>query len=122
MDNAFTNHYLFYIKKNKKLNLELSFKKNLNKFCYLFKFKEIQYSTNFSYLSNKYILTDETIFLDFLGQIYTFLYYSIPKSQGFELSYRLINDNKLKILFQKTNCPNKGRFSFKKNRKSTIFI
>ena len=122
MDNAFTNHYLSYIKKNKKLNLELSFIKNLKKFCYLFKFKEIQYSTNFSYLSNKYILTDETIFLDFLGQIYTFLYYSIPKSQGFELSYRLINDNKLKILFQKTNCPNKGGFRFKKNRKSTIFI
>ena len=60
--------------------------------------------------------------MDFLGQIYTFLYYSVPKSQGFELSYSLINDNKLKILFQKTNCPEKGWYRHKKLRKNSLFI
>ena len=108
-------------KKIKKLNLELSFQKYLKKFSYLFKFKNISFSTDFSYLSNKYILTDESIFFDFLGQIYSFLFHIIPKSQGFEISYSIINDNKLKILFQKISKRKKG-YRHKKPRKSNLFI
>ena len=115
--NIYSDHYLTYVNKNKKLNLEFLFHKHLNKFSYLFKFKGIQYCTDFSYLSDKYILTDETIFMDFLGQIYSFLYYVVPKSQGFELSYSLINENKIKIMFQKTNCSKKGGYRLKKSRK-----
>ena len=121
-DNIYSDNNLSLIKKNKKLNLELSFNKHLNKFSYLFNFKNIQYCNDFSYLSDKYILTDETLFFDFLGQIYSFLYYIVPKSQGFELSYSIINDNKLKILFQKTNHPNKGGYKLKKHRKNNLFI
>ena len=108
--------------KNKKINLEFSFQKNLNKFSYLLNFKNIQFCNDFSYLSDKCIITDETLFFDFLGQIYSFLYYVVPKSQGFELSYSLIGNNKLKILFQKTNCPNKGGYRNKKLRKSKLFL
>ena len=115
--NIYSDHYLTYVNKNKKLNLEFLFYKHLNKFSYLFQFKGIQYCTDFSYLSDKYILTDETVFMDFLGQIYSFLYYVVPKSQGFELSYNLINENKMKIMFQKTNCIKKGRYRLRKSRK-----
>jgi CheY-like chemotaxis protein len=115
------NQYFAQIKKIKKLNLELSFQKYLKKFSYLFKFKNISFSTDFSYLSNKYILTDESIFFDFLGQIYSFLFHIIPKSQGFEISYSIINDNKLKILFQKISKSKKG-YRNKKPRKSNLFI
>ena len=86
----YRDNYLTDLNKNKKLNLELSFYKNLYKFSYLFEFKNIQYCSDFSYLSDKYILTDESIFMDFIGQIYSFLYYVVPKSQGFEVSYNLI--------------------------------
>ena len=99
----------------------MSFQKYLKKFSYLFKFKNISFSTDFSYLSNKYILTDESIFFDFLGQIYSFLFHIIPKSQGFEISYSIINDNKLKILFQKISKSKKG-YRHKKPRKSNLFI
>ena len=115
------NQYLTKIKKIKKLNLELSFQKYLKKFSYLFKFKNISFSTDFSYLSNKYILTDESIFFDFLGQIYSFLFHIIPKSQGFEITYSIINDNKIKILFQKISKTKKG-YRHKKPRKSNLFI
>ena len=115
--NIYSDHYLTYVNKNKKLNLEFLFYKHLIKFSYLFKFKGIQYCTDFSYLSDKYILTDETVFMDFLGQIYSFLYYVVPKSQGFELSYSLINETKMKIMFQKTNCIKKGGYRLKKSRK-----
>ena len=108
--------------KNTKINLEFSFQKNLNKFSYLFNFKNIHYCNDFSYLSDKYIITDETLFFDFLGQIYSFLYYVVPKSKGFELSYSLIGNDKLKILFQKTNCQNKGGLRFKKFRRSNLFL
>ena len=115
--NIYSDHYLTYVNKNKKLNLEFLFYKHLNKFSYLFKFKGIQYCTDFSYLSDKYILTDETVFMDFLGQVYSFLYYVVPKSQGFELTYSLINETKMKIMFQKTNCIKKGGYRLKKSRK-----
>ena len=122
VDNIYSDNQLTSNKKYKKLNLELSFNKHLTKFSYLFNFKNIQYCNDFSYLSDKYILTDEALFFDFLGQIYSFLYYIVPKSQGFELSYSIINDNKLKILFQKTNHPNKGGYKLKKHRKNNLFI
>ena len=117
-NNIYTDKYLTHVNRNKKLNLELSFYKHLNKFSYLFKFKNIHYCNDFSYLSDKYILTDESVFLDFIGQIYSFLYYVVPKYQGFDISYSLINDNKLKILFQKTNFSNKGGYRFNKIRKN----
>ena len=120
--NIYSDHYLTYINKNKKLNLEFLFYKHLNKFSYLFKFKGIQYCTDFSYLSDKYIITDETVFMDFLGQIYSFLYYVVPKSQGFELSYSLINKTKMKIMFQKTNYIKKGGYRLKKSRKDNSFL
>ena len=119
---VYKDNYLTEVNKNKKLNLEFSFYKHLNKFSYLFKFKDIQYCNDFSYLSNKYILTDESLFSDFLGQIYSFLYYIVPKSKGFDLSYNLIGDDKIKIMFQKANFPNKGGFRFKKMRKNNSSI
>ena len=119
INNDFNN---YFIKQNKKLNLEFSFKKHLKKFSYLFKFKGIHYSNDFSYLSNKYITTDESIFFDFLGQLYTLLYYIVPKYQGFEISYSIINENKLKILFLKTNCSKKGGSRLKKLKRNSIFI
>ena len=100
----------------------MSFYKNLYKFRYLFEFKNIQYCSDFSYLSDKYILTDESIFMDFIGQIYSFLYYVVPKSQGFEVSYNLINVNKIKILFQKSNFPSKGGYRFKNMRRDSSCI
>ena len=116
-ENIYSDNYLSLANKNKKINLEVSFYKNLDKFSYLFNFKNIQYCSDFSYLSDKYILTDESIFCDFLGQIYSLLYYIVPKSKGFELSYSIINDNKLKILFVKANCPKNVGYRFKKIRK-----
>ncbi len=121
-NNIYTDKYLTHVNRNKKINLEISFYKHLNKFSYLFKFKNIHYCNDFSYLSDKYFLTDESIFFDFIGQIYSFLYYVVPKSQGFDISYSLINDNKLKILFQKTNFMNKGGLRFKKRSKNNSCI
>ena len=117
-DKIYSDNYLSLINKNKKLNLEMSFCKHLDKFSYLFNFKNIHYCNDFSYLSDKYILTDESVFLDFLGQIYSFLYYIVPKSKGFELSYSLINDDKLKIIFLKNNGAKKRGYRSKKSRKS----
>jgi len=121
-NNVYKDNYLSQVNKNKRLNLEFSFYKHLNKFSYLFKFKDIQYCNDFSYLSNKYILTDESLFSEFLGQIYTFLYYVVPKSKGFDLTYNLIGDDKIKIMFQKANFPNKVGFRFKKMRKNNSSI
>ena len=121
-NNIYKDNYLTEVNKTKKLNLEFSFYKHLNKFSYLYKFKDIQYCNDFSYLSNKYILTDESLFSDFLGQIYSFLYYVVPKSKGFDLSYNLIGDDKIKIMFQKANFQNKGGFRFKKMRKNNSSI
>ena len=118
LDNIYSDKYLSLIHKNKKLNLESSFNKHLDKFSYLFNFKKIHYCNDFSYLSDKYILTDESIFYDFLGQIYSFLYYTVPKFKGFELSYSIINDDKLKIIFLKNNGAKKRGYRGKKSRKS----
>ena len=122
INNIYTDNYLTDVNINKKINLEFSFFKHLNKFSYLFNFKGIQYCNDFSYLSDKYILTDESMFSDFLGQIYSFLYYVVPKSQGFDLSYSLISEDKIKILFQKTNFVNKGVHGFKKKKKNNSCI
>jgi CheY-like chemotaxis protein len=108
--------------KNKKLNLAFSFNKILKKLSYLFKFKCIKYPKDFSYLSNKFIFIDESMFFDFLGQIYSLLYYIIPKSNGFELSYSIINGNKVKIIFKKYNFENKGMPLSRKRKHSVLFI
>ena len=117
-ENIYSDNYLSQINKNKKINLEFSFCKHLDKFSYLFNYKNIHYCNDFSYLSDKYIITDESVFYDFLGQIYSFLYYIVPKSKGYDISYSVINDNKLKILFLKTNCPKKRGYRSKKSRRS----
>ena len=114
-----------YFKTNKaseKINLEILFTKHLKKFSYLFKFKNIQYFRDFSFLSNKYICTYESIFSDFLGQIYSFLYYVIPKYHGFEISFSTINDNKMKLTFQKANCRIKTGYTHKKFQKKDSFL
>ena len=121
-ENIFSDKNIVATEKSKKINLELSFSKHLYKLSYLFNYKNIQYSNDFSYLSNKYIIADESLFFDFLGQIFSFLYYVVPKSQGFELSYSIIGDNKLKILFQKSNHPNKRGYILKKSKKHSIFL
>ena len=117
-DNIYSDTYLSLINKKKILNLEFSFHKHLDKFSYLFNFKNIHYCNDFSYLSDKYIMTDESIFFDFLGQIYSFLYYIVPKTKGFDISYSIINDNKLKIIFLKTNNAKKRGYRSKKSRRS----
>ena len=110
------------VNKNKKLNLAFSFNKIIKKLSYLFKFKCIKYPKDFSYLSNKFIFIDESMFFDFLGQIYSLLYYIIPKSKGFELSYSIINENKVKIIFKKYNFENKGMSLSRKRKQSVLFI
>ena len=108
---------------NKNINLETAFHKHLKKFCYLFKFKNIQFFSDFTILSNKYICTNESIFTDFLGQIYSFLYYVVPKFHGFVVCFNIVNDNKIKLTFQKANSRMKtGYITHKKFQKKDSFI
>ena len=118
----YKDNYLDSGKGNKEINLEKAFLKHLKKFKYLFKFKNIQFYHDFSFLSNKYIYTHESIFFDFLGQIYSFLYYVVPKFHGFEISFNQINDNKIKLTFQKANCRIKTGYTHKKFQKKDSFI
>ena len=122
LKNIYEDNYFSSGKANKKVNLQLSFTKHLNRFSYLFKFKNIQYFKDYSFLSDKYIFTDETIFSDFLSQIYSFLYYVVPKFHGFEVSFNIVNDNKIKLTFQKTNVQVKSGYRYKKFQKKDSFI
>ena len=118
----YKDNYLDFGKANKEINLEKAFLKHLKKFRYLFKFKNIQFYNDFSFLSNKYIYTYESIFFDFLGQIYSFLYYVVPKFQGFEISFNQVNDNKIKLTFQKANSRIKTGYTHKIFQKKDTFI
>ena len=118
----YKDNYLDSGKANKEINLEKAFLKHLKKFRYLFKFKNIQFYNDFSFLSNKYIYTYESIFFDFLGQIYSFLYYVVPKFHGFEISFNQVNDNKIKLTFQKSNSRIKTGYTHKKFQKKDSFI
>ena len=118
----YKDNYLDTGKTNKKINLEKAFLKHLKKFRYLFKYKNIQFYNDFSFLSNKYIYACESIFFDFLGQIYSFLYYVVPKFHGFEISFNQVNNNKIKLTFQKANSRIKTGYTHKKFQKKDSFI
>ena len=116
------DNYLNAGKNNKKLNLKVSFLKHLKKFIYLFKFKNINYFKDFSFLSNKYISTDESIFSDFISQLYSFLYNVVPKSHGFIISFNIVSENKIKLTFQKENYNTKTGYTHHKFKKKDSFI
>ena len=118
----YKDNYLDTGKANKKINLEKAFLKHLKKFRYLFKYKNIHFYNDFSFLSNKYIYACESIFFDFLGQIYSFLYYVVPKFHGFEISFNQVNNNKIKLTFQKANSRIKTGYTHKKFQKKDSFI
>ena len=118
----YQDNYFKTNKENQKINLEILFTKHLKKFSYLFKYKNIQFFRDFSFLSNKYIYTYESIFSDFLGQIYSFLYYVIPKFHGFEISFSTVSDNKMKLTFQKANCRIRTGYTHKKFQKKDSFL
>ena len=83
-----------------KINLEYILKLYLEKYLCLFKYKEIDYDTYFEKLRNTFVLTDEFNFSYYIRQIYTYLYYVVPKKEGFSFEY-IFEDNKLKIIIKK---------------------
>ena len=88
--------------KNKcvKINLEYILELYLQKYLCLFQYKEIEYDTFFEKLSNMYVVTDEFNFSYFIRQIYTYLYYVVPKKEGFYFEYTE-EDNRLTIMIKK---------------------
>ena len=74
------------------------------------------------FLSNKYIYTQESIFSDFLGQMYSFLYYVAPKFHGFVICFNVVSDDKIKLTFQKKNRRIKTGYTHKKFQKKDSFI
>ena len=87
--------------KRVKLNLEYILDLYLQKYKCLFKYKEIQYETNFSELKNIYILTDDFNFTYYVRQIYTYLYYVVKKKEGFYFVYDKTDNSKIKIIIKK---------------------
>ena len=85
-----------------KLNLEYIFNLYLEKFLCLFKYKEIEVETNFEKLKNLYVITDEFNFIYYIRQIYTYLYYIVPKKEGFAFDF-IEENNKIKIIIKKSN-------------------
>ena len=68
-----------------KINLEYILELYLKKYLCLFQYKEIEHDTNFEKLRNIYVVTDEFNFSYYIRQIYTYLYYVVPKKEGFFL-------------------------------------
>ena len=118
----YQDNYLNSAKANKKVNLKIIFLKHLKKFFHLFKFKKIQYFKDFNFLSNKYILTDESIFSDFISQFYSFLYYVVPKSNGFIILFNIVKENKIKLTVNKQNYDKKKSYTQKRYKKKDSFI
>ena len=87
--------------KNVKLNLEYIFDLYMKKYHCLFKYKEIEYDTNFSELKNMYVVTDDFNFTYYIRQIFTYLYYVVPKKEGFYFIYDKKEKNKVKITIKK---------------------
>ena len=96
--------------KNKcvKINLEYILELYLQKYLCLFQYKEIEYDTFFEKLSNMYVVTDEFNFSYYIRQIYTYLYYVVPKKEGFYFEYSEEN-NTLKIMIKKKSGVNLSR-------------
>ena len=89
---------------NSKINLEYIFSKVVQKFIVLFKYKEISYDSNFSFLNDKFILSNEIHLKNFIRGIFNYIYRSIQKKNGYKITYKLKNENKIKINFiKKTN-------------------
>ena len=84
-----------------KINLEYLFSKHVNKYKDLFKYKDIGYEKNFSFLKDKYISSDSKHINNFFKGIFVYLYHILPKKNGFIVSHNLLNDNKIKINFIK---------------------
>ena len=95
-----TNH------KKVKLNLEYILNLYLNKYLCLFKYKEIEFETNFFELSNIYVITDDFNFSYYIRQIYTYLYYVVPKKEGFYFEYKYLDNNQIEILIKKKSNGN----------------
>ena len=90
--------------KNKscKINLEYILDLYFHKYLCLFKYKEIEYNTNFSELSNIFVITDDFNFSYYIRQIYTYLYYVVPKKEGFYFEHKFIdNGSKIEITIKK---------------------
>jgi len=104
-----------------KLNLEYVFNLYLEKFLCLFKYKEIEVETNFEKLKNLYVITDEFNFIYYIRQIYTYLYYIVPKKEGFAFDF-IEENNSIKIIIKKSNDSiSKGLPEFHSNiSKTTI--
>ena len=88
-----------------KINLQYILELYLKKYQCLFKYKEIEFDTNFEKLRNIFILTDEFNFSYYIRQIYTYLYYVVPKKDGFSFDYSFEND-KIKIMIKKKTFEN----------------
>ena len=100
-----------------KLNLEYIFNLYFEKFLCLFKYKEIEYETNFNKLRNLYIITDEFNFIYYIREIYTYLYYIVPKKEGFIFDYiENEEDNTIKMVVKKKYIEN-NEYIFKDNNK-----
>ena len=84
-----------------KINLEYQFNRILHHFSILFKYKEIDYSNNFSFLNDKYIESNEDYLNNFLRGIYVLLYHMIPRKGGFQHKFNIIKGNQIKINFLK---------------------
>ena len=83
-----------------KINLQYILDLYLQKYECLFKYKEIEYDTNFEKLKNIFVLTDEFNFSYYIRQIYTYLYYVVPKKDGFCFEYSF-GDDKIKMKIKK---------------------
>ena len=103
--------------KNVKLNLEYILELYLQKYLCLFQYKEIDYETNFEKLKNMYVETDEFNFSYYIRQIYTYLYYVVPKREGFTFEYKE-EDHDLKIMIKKKIDENLSRTTDNRHRTS----
>jgi len=92
--------------KKVKLNLEYILDLYLKKYLCLFKYKEIEFETKFSELRNVFVITDDFNFSYYIRQIYTYLYYVVPKKEGFCFEYKYIDNNKIEILIKKKSNGN----------------
>ena len=93
-------------RKKVKLNLEYILDLYLKKYHCLFKYKEIEFETNFEELRNIFVITDDFNFSYYIRQIYTYLYYVVPKKEGFCFEYKYMDKNKMEILIKKKSTGN----------------
>ena len=110
--------------KNKtvKINLEYIFELYLQKYLCLFQYKEIEYDTSFEKLSDMYVVADEFNFSYYIRQIYTYLYYVVPKKEGFYFEYAE-EDKNLKMMIKKKSGENLSKTTDNyKNNKDEGFI